>query len=100
MVDFSSSLGVINAAPRVLLLTDPNQLAWSGTAALAAPIIGPNHGPGVTPLDQIWIANYRRAVDQSVSVQGFPFEAMRQIFARLSATPHPWSPFLLPWRQP
>jgi hypothetical protein len=54
--------------------------------------------PGVRPLDQAWIANYRRAVDESVTVQAFPFEAMKQIFARLNATPHPWRPFPLPWQ--
>jgi hypothetical protein len=54
-------------------------------------------GPGVTPLDAAWIADYRRAVQQSGAVQSFPYEAMKQVFLRLNATPHPWSAFQLPW---
>ena len=55
-------------------------------------------GPGVTPLDQAWIADYRRAVERSGTVQSFPYAAMKQIFARLDATPHPWRALRLPWQ--
>ena len=55
-------------------------------------------GPGVTPLDAAWIADYRRAVQQSGAVQSFPYEAMKQVFVRLNATPHPWTAFRLPWQ--
>jgi hypothetical protein len=56
-------------------------------------------GPGVTPLDQAWIANYRRAVERSGTVQSFPYAAMKRIFAELDATPHPWRALQLPWRR-
>ena len=55
-------------------------------------------GPGVAPLDAACIADYRRAVQQSGAVQTFPYEAMKQVFVRLNATPHPWRTFRLPWR--
>jgi hypothetical protein len=54
-------------------------------------------GPGITPLDAAWLADYRNAVEQSNSVQTFPYEDMRKIFTHLQATPHPWQPFALPW---
>jgi hypothetical protein len=56
-------------------------------------------GPGVQPLDQAWLADYRQAVEHSDTVRGFPYETMKQIFARLNATPHPWHPFRLPWQE-
>jgi hypothetical protein len=55
-------------------------------------------GPGVVPLDAAWIADYRRAVQQSGAVQSFPYEAIKQVFVRLNATPHPWTAFRLPWQ--
>ena len=55
-------------------------------------------GPGVAPLNAAWIADYRRAVQQSGAVQSFPYDAMKQVFVRLNATPHPWSAFRLPWQ--
>jgi hypothetical protein len=55
-------------------------------------------GPGVAPLDQAWIADYRRAVERSGTVQSFPYAAMKQIFAGLDATPHPWHALRLPWQ--
>jgi hypothetical protein len=54
-------------------------------------------GPGVEQIDAAWLAEYRHAVEQSIAVQTFPNEAMRQVFARLRAMPHPWHPFPLPW---
>jgi hypothetical protein len=54
-------------------------------------------GPGVTPLDRAWIADYRQAVERSGTVQSFPYEAMKQIFAGLDATPHPWRALRLTW---
>jgi hypothetical protein len=55
-------------------------------------------GPGVAPLDQAWIADYRRAVERSGTVQSFPYAAMKQIFAGLDATPHPWHALRPPWQ--
>jgi hypothetical protein len=54
-------------------------------------------GPGVQPLDKAWLADYRHAVEESGTARSFPYEAMKKIFARLNATPHPWRPFQLPW---
>jgi hypothetical protein len=54
-------------------------------------------GPGVTPLDPEWVARYRRAVAESGSVQSFPLDQFRTIYANLRATPHPWRSFVLPW---
>lgn len=57
-------------------------------------------GPGVTPLDEAWVARYRRAVVESPGMQSFPLEQLRAIYARLRATPHPWRSFALPWSAP
>jgi hypothetical protein len=54
-------------------------------------------GPDTTPLDENWLAEYQRALQQSPELQGFPYADMQAIFARLNATPHPWHPFKLPW---
>jgi hypothetical protein len=57
-------------------------------------------GPGVTPLDETWVARYRRVVLESAEVQTWPLEQFRAIYARLRATPHPWRTFDLPWSAP
>jgi hypothetical protein len=54
-------------------------------------------GPDTIPLDPAWVAEYRRAVEQSPAVQSFPYADMQTIFARLNETPHPWASFKLPW---
>jgi hypothetical protein len=54
-------------------------------------------GPDTVPLDPAWVAEYRRAVEQSPVVQSFPYADMQMIFARLNQTPHPWRSFKLPW---
>jgi hypothetical protein len=54
-------------------------------------------GPGIAPLDQAWIADYRRAIGRS-GVQSFPYAELQRIFARLEATPHPWRTLRLPWQ--
>jgi len=70
-------------------------IRWTdGTTALLTWL-----GPGVLPLDQSWIADYRRATQQSGAVQSFPFQAMKGIYAALDATPHPWRSFKLPWQR-
>jgi hypothetical protein len=52
--------------------------------------------PGIAPLDQAWVTDYRRAVEQSSAVQSFPYVTLKQIFEHLDATPHPWHAFQLP----
>jgi hypothetical protein len=59
-------------------------------------------GPNIVPLDEAWLKAYRQAVQdarvvQVRTVRKFPYEAMKQIYARLNATPHPWKPFPLPF---
>jgi hypothetical protein len=54
-------------------------------------------GPDTTPLDAEWIARYRRAVEGSDVVQSFPYGTVRDVYAALRASPHPWRPFPLPW---
>ena len=53
-------------------------------------------GPGVQPLTPAWLAAYREAVINSGTVASFPYDLMKQIFARLHKTPHPWPAFQLP----
>ncbi len=66
-------------------------LRWTdGTTSLLAWL-----GPGVTPLDDAWVAKYRRVVAESPAMQNFPLEPLRAIYARLRATPHPWKSFPL-----
>jgi hypothetical protein len=68
-------------------------IRWTdGTTALLTWL-----GPDTVPLDQSWLADYRKAVTTSPTVQSYPFAAMRKIYERLRATPHPWRSFELPW---
>lgn len=54
-------------------------------------------GPDTVPLDEGWLADYRRAVEASPMVRGYPYAAMRKIYEQLRASPHPWRSFPLPW---
>ena len=96
---FSREAEIRDPLPRSALFSPDNierylGIRWTdGTTTLLTWL-----GPGVTPLDQAWIAAYRVAVQQSSTVQSFPYEPMQQIFARLDATPHPWGSFRLPWQ--
>jgi hypothetical protein len=56
--------------------------------------------PGVQPLDAEWIAAYRRALSQSDLISLYPYQQLKNVFARLKITPHPWKPFALPWIKP
>jgi hypothetical protein len=48
-------------------------------------------GPETRPLDETWLAEYRRAVAAS-PMREFRSAAMKSVFERLNATPHPWRP--------
>ena len=37
-------------------------------------------GPGVQPLDDAWLVDYRRAVEESATVKVFPYDDMKRIF--------------------
>jgi hypothetical protein len=94
---FSRELRLVDTLPLSPLFAPDNiarylGIRWTdGTTALLTWL-----GPGVQPLDQAWLADYRHAIEQSGTIGGFPYAAMKQIFARLKATPHPWRPFPLP----
>jgi hypothetical protein len=71
-------------------------IRWTdGTTALLTWL-----SPGVQPLDAEWIADYRRAISQSDLISIYPYEDLKNIFARLKTTPHPWTPFPVPWIKP
>ncbi|MGE3303388.1 MAG: hypothetical protein AB7M12_09770 [Hyphomonadaceae bacterium] len=52
---------------------------------------------GVEPLDDEWVDVYRQSCDEALGVKAFPYDAMRDIFAVLRASPHPWRRPVLPW---
>ncbi len=56
-------------------------------------------GPQTQPFDQSWLADYRRAVENSPTAKSFPIDAMREIYEQLRATPHPWRAFDLPCKR-
>jgi hypothetical protein len=71
-------------------------IRWTdGTTALLTWL-----SPGVQPLDAEWITDYRRAISQSDLISIYPYEDLKNIFARLKTTPHPWTPFPVPWIKP
>ena len=96
---FSSELRVDDYLPRSPLFSPDNigryfGIRWTdGTTTLLTWL-----GADTAPLDQDWIATYRRAVEQSPVVQSFPYDDMKAIFARLAAMPRPWRALDLPWR--
>jgi len=51
-------------------------------------------GPDTAPLDENWLADYRRLRRPLKGVD----TRLRAMFVRLQATPHPWHPSDLPWR--
>jgi hypothetical protein len=94
---FSRELEIVDPLPLSRLFS-PESIAlylgmrWTdGTTTLLTWL-----GPDTKPLDDAWVAEYRRAVTQSSHVQSFPNLAMKAIFDRLNATPHPWRPSDLP----
>lgn len=56
-------------------------------------------GPDTQPFDAAWIADYRKALANSPTAASFPYDAMREIYARLRTAPHPWQPFELPCKR-
>jgi len=70
-------------------------IRWTdGTTALLTWL-----GPDTMPLDAQWLADYRSAVESSATVASFPYQEMRDVFARLRAMPRPWRPFPLAWNR-
>jgi hypothetical protein len=97
---FVRDLPIVDCLPLSPLFSPDNiarflGIRWTdGTTALLTWL-----GPGVQPLDNVWIDSYRSAVAQSDTVRRFPYEEMKLIFTQSEATPHPWRSFALPWQQ-
>jgi hypothetical protein len=95
---FSRELGIVDVLPRSELFSPDNinrylGIRWTdGKTALLTWA-----GSDTVPLDQEWLADYRRAVENSGSVSSFPYEAMKNIYTHLRAKPHPWRSFEPPW---
>jgi hypothetical protein len=56
-------------------------------------------GPQTRPLDGALVEDYRRAARSSAPAISFPADAVREIYERLRATPHPWGSLPLPCQQ-
>lgn len=54
-------------------------------------------GPDTRPLDNDWMAGYREGIKNSTKIKGFPLNAVRDVYQRYDAMPHPWKPIPLPW---
>lgn len=95
---FSTELYIYDPLPRSPLFSPDNigryfGLRWTeGTTSLLT-----WSGPDTKPLDAAWLARYRSAVESGPSVQNYPYAEVKEVFARLRATPHPWRPIPLPW---
>lgn len=57
-------------------------------------------GPNTKPIDEGWISEYRKKLQNSSGPQSIPYSEMQSIFSRLEATPHPWRSIALPWQRP
>jgi hypothetical protein len=97
---FSREIGVTDILPLSPLFAPENigrylGIRWTdGKTALLTWI-----GPDTPPFNDTWLADYRKAVESSPTAKSFPLDAMREIYARLRVTPHPWHPFDLPCRR-
>ena len=94
---FSSNLTVTDPLPLSSLFS-PDHIAehlalrWTdGTSSLLT-----WSGPETRPLDDAWVATYRKSVKEARAVQDFPLAAMRGIYDAYYAMPHPWKPIPLP----
>jgi hypothetical protein len=96
--ELASNLGIVDILPRSELFSPANinrylGIRWTdGKTALLTWT-----GSDTVPLDQEWLADYRRAVESSGSVSSFPYGAMKNIYTNLRAKPHPWRSFELTW---
>jgi hypothetical protein len=96
--ELASKLGIVDILPRSELFSPDNinrylGIRWTdGKTALLTWA-----GSDTVPLDQEWLADYRRAVENSGLVSSFPYAAMKNIYIDLRAKPHPWRSFELAW---
>jgi hypothetical protein len=95
---FSRDLGIVDVLPRSELFSPANinrylGIRWTdGKTALLTWA-----GSDTVPLDQEWLADYRRAVERSLTANSFPYAEMKNIYINLRAKPHPWRSFELTW---
>jgi len=94
---FSRELPIFDPLPLSPLFSPDNiarylGVRWTdGTTALLTWL-----GPGVQPLNEAWLSNYREAVEHSATVRGYPYDATKQFFARLESMPRPWPSIPIP----
>jgi hypothetical protein len=94
---FSSELGIVDPLPRSRLFSPDNiannlALRWTdGTTSL---LTWP--GPDTRPLDEVWLAKYRKSVADLHSFPNSYIDTLRGIYERFYAMPHPWKPIALP----
>ena len=94
---FSSELGIADPIPRSRLFSPDNiannlALRWTdGTTSL---LTWP--GPDTRPLDEAWLAKYRKSVADLHSFPNSYVDALRGIYEGFYAMPHPWKPIALP----
>ena len=94
---FSTEIAINDPAPLSKLfspdhIADNLALRWTdGTTSL---LTWP--GPETRPLDDAWLAKYRKSVEALHALQGPYVAAVREIYQRYYAMPHPWKPIALP----
>ena len=94
---FSSELTITDPVPLSKLFS-PDHIAenlalrWTdGTTSL---LTWP--GPDTRPLDEAWLAKYRKSVADLHSFPNSYMDMLRGIYERFYAMPHPWKPIALP----
>jgi len=94
---FSSELTIADPIPHSRLFSPDNiannlALRWTdGTTSL---LTWP--GPDTRPLDEAWLAKYRKSVAELYSFPVPYIESLHGIYERFYAMPHPWKPVALP----
>ena len=94
---FSTEIAIADPAPLGELfspdhIADNLALRWTdGTTSL---LTWP--GPDTRPLGGAWLADYRKSVKDLLAFQGPYVAAMREIYQRYYAMPHPWKSIPLP----
>ena len=94
---YSTEIAISDPAPLSELfspdhIADNLALRWTdGTTSL---LTWPR--PDTRPLDGAWLAKYRKSVNELYAFQGPYVGAMRDIYQRYYAMPHPWKPVPIP----
>jgi hypothetical protein len=94
---FSSELRITDPLPRSRLFSPgniANNLALKWTDGTTSLLTWP--GPGTQPLDESWVAKYRKSVDGLRAFSASYLDTLHGIYERYYAMPHPWKPIPLP----